>query len=159
MAVVPTSWLELMKHSQPNTSGKNSAETKKVEVIDHSSNSKESDIISLIPKRLQNKAKLLLHYLGHINIADNGCIIYSDQSKGSNLFDLVKYIISDINFAPARPVDIDKFLHLLKLKGVPDAALGRGRSINEEQFDTRPLSSKRKLPSKKRPRLKWQKLY
>jgi hypothetical protein len=83
------------------------------------------DLSLMFPKNLRNKAKLMLNNIKDVNLNDNNRIIYPDKTVGSNIFDLVKYFVSDINFSPARPLDSEKFETLLD--GVPLSAFGRGR--------------------------------
>lgn len=83
-------------------------------------------VLSLLPKRLRNKGKILLHYLdGEINLDGSNRIIYSDNSLGSHLLDLIRYYTTSAGINIHRPVDAPQFGLLLKRLGVPDAALGR----------------------------------
>lgn len=83
-------------------------------------------VLSLLPKRLKNKGKILAHYLkGKVNLDSNNRVIYSDNSLGSHLLDLIRYYTTSSGINISRPIDALQFGLLLKKLGVPDAALGR----------------------------------
>ena len=119
MALVPESWLAARQHESIAT------KTPAVEVMEvETPASTLSSLAELLPKRLQNKAKILLHYLdGNVQVNDKQRIVYSDGSVGSHVLDMVRYFVSP--FVKQRPLDAPQFETLLKALGVPDSATVR----------------------------------
>lgn len=120
MALVPESWLSARLSSE----GKKTDPQPQIVIADVADEpqNKLMELSNLLPKRLQNKARMLLHYLnGHVKLNEQQRIVYSNGSVGSHIIDLVRYNISP--FVKGRPIDAPLFDRLMKSAGVPDAAL------------------------------------
>ena len=97
------------------------------------------DIVSLFPKRQQNKAKLLFGYLKNVKLDSDNRVIYVDGSIGSTLYDLMRYFITDTgHFSAPKPIDSDTFKHQF-LSGVPSAAFGKNKTHEKHKFEWKTL--------------------
>ena len=67
----------------------------------------------------------MLSHIRQLKLTADNDVIYPDGQIGSNIYDLIKYFVSDVNFSPPRPSDSKQFQKLLE--AVPKSAFGRGR--------------------------------
>ena len=82
-------------------------------------------LIGLLPKNIQGKANMLMHYVTKVvRITEEGLVQYDDGSYGSNIIDLLKYFCASGNLRSQKPFDADKIGKLLKEVGAPDSAFG-----------------------------------
>ena len=89
-------------------------------------NKRGSFFIGLLPKNIQGKANLLMHYVNKVvQVTEEGIVQYDDGSYGSNIIDLLKYFCSSRNFRVKKPFDADKLEKLLKEAGAPLSAFGK----------------------------------
>lgn len=77
----------------------------------------EDEIIDLLPKSYQVRAKIILHYL-KLNLDPNKRVIFDDGSVGAHLLDYLRFILNPLHTA-VQPVGTDKFAALLHVSGVP----------------------------------------
>ena len=84
--------------------------------IDDRTNGEETNteqLVKYIPQKYKLKARKLLSRLKKLHLTDDNRIIYSDQSIGSNIFDLLTYFVSDVKNKTPRPLDSETFQALL----------------------------------------------
>jgi len=120
-------------------------------------------VVDLLPKNLQKKSGLILSVLGdHLKLNDQNQIIYADNSIGSNIHDLLRYFTSSVHMSPGRPFDANQFSNLIEKTGVPDSALGYGRSTHQK-VEPKAVSPNQKVPAvsikQKAPKVTWRKLF
>ena len=124
-ALVPESWLQ--QHNVPYD-GNGSLITLD-EKEKHFAN-----MADLLPKKLRNKARILLHYIdGKVNIDDRERIVYNDNHVGSYLLDIVRYYVSPL--VKNRPLDAPRLEKLLTEVGVPSSAIARSITSATVQLD------------------------
>lgn len=90
------------------------------------------DILSLkdlFPKNLRSRAETILRLIGsHVKVSENNSVIYSDNTIGSNIIDLIKYVIipsGSVMRRPLRAYDATLFEKVLKQAGTPDSILAK----------------------------------
>lgn len=115
------------------------------EVSDHGAETDELNRMDklplLLPKRQQNKAAAIIHFLKSVvNMDSNNRIIYEDGSVGSHLLDLLRYYTSPISIMKDRPLDALKFGLLLRKAGVPEYAIGRQLVLKRKADAGKPVS-------------------
>ena len=92
---------------------------------DDESGKRHRFLIELLPKNIQRKASMLLHYIVKVaRITEEGIVQYEDGSYGSNLIDLLKYLCGS-GFSVKKPFDADKLENLVKNAGAPESAFGK----------------------------------
>lgn len=88
--------------------------------------------IKLLPKKYHQKATLMLNAISpFIKLDSMGRVMYPDNRSGSNLVDLVLFLVSPETIRRPRPLDIPKFLEICRKAGCPTNALGAGRSFED----------------------------
>jgi len=124
-ALVPESWLQqqnvaptLQNSQTPNPTPSNVSLASPPE-----KQQSLADIEKILPRNLQSRARMILHYLDSANVHVNDMqrIVYSDGSVGSHIVDLVRYAISP--FLKTRPIDWPRFKTLLESIGTPDSIM------------------------------------
>ncbi len=79
----------------------------------------------LLPKLLRSRATVLCHYVWpYITVSVNNRILYKsdgvDEIVGSNIIDMLRYVLSNKSLKIDRPPDASEFLELCKASGVPE---------------------------------------
>ena len=109
-----------------------------------------TDVIRLLPKRYQTKARGLIHYLaGRINLDSDLRVVYDDGTTGSHILDLIRYYTYPKILKIHRPLDAVQFGLKLKEIGVPDATISRSVVLESEHIsDTEDMKQKLKAVKK-----------
>jgi len=96
------------------------------------------DVISLLPRHLQDGGRILLHTVGTLfRLSPTNRILYGgrddggDEMIGSNIVDMLRYVLSSRTSNIARPFDASDFLELCRAGGVPQNVYG-GRVASDE---------------------------
>ena len=90
-----------------------------------SPNSLISEVLDLLPKRIQGKAKILATHLSkQMKFSDDGRVIYPDGSFGSPLIDILKYFCSPKSglVRVKAPFDVRKMTEYLSETNAPMSA-------------------------------------
>ena len=117
-ALVPESWLSTLQNGETKKTTNHGGVN--FENVDGTKNNL-GNLVDLLPKNLQNRARMLLHYIENVNVNDAQRIVYSDGSVGSHIVDLIRYAVSP--FVKTRPIDWPQFSALLESNNVPVSAL------------------------------------
>ena len=125
-ALVPESWLQQQQQNIPRSLDNTPKQTPAPQVSisgNFESESNLKEIATLLPKNMQGRARMLLHYLENANVRVNELqrIVYSDCSIGSHIINLVRYAISP--FMKSRPLDWPRFKELCESAGTPGSIL------------------------------------
>ena len=95
-ALVPESWLQQNNVPYDGNGNLITFDSKEERHLSH--------MADILPQKLRNKARMLLHYIdGKIKLDDRERIVYNDNHVGSYLIDLVRYYVSP--FVKTRPLD------------------------------------------------------
>lgn len=88
---------------------------------------------SLVPKRLRNKAKILLHHLvqNEVPVDKKNRIVFDGGVIGPPLIDLVLYAVAPTNYYRNQPKDYDKFSDLLENTAAPKSAYNSHKKVVE----------------------------
>lgn len=92
----------------------------------------------LASENVTKKAKILQAHIGlGVQTDDNNCVVYDDDTVGSNYDVLLRYVTDAKSSRSERPMDSDRFLQLLVNLQVPDNLVDKrfqqlfaGSSIN-----------------------------
>jgi len=115
-ALVPESWLQQNNVPYDGNGNLITFDSKEERHLSH--------MADILPQKLRNKARMLLHYIdGKIKLDDRERIVYNDNHVGSYIIDLVRYYVSP--FVKTRPLDAPRFEALLNEIGVPSSAIAR----------------------------------
>ena len=89
--------------------------------------------LELLPKRLQNKGKQLLHYITKYFKIDpeTDCILYPDNSLGSAVLDLLKFFLTPKNLFSTQPFDAQKVAQIFLENKVPGSCFASGKHPQE----------------------------
>lgn len=120
-----------LKSSQPppqqmlgDVEARNSEDTSqaKLDIIQDGTPPSDSyDImVELMPKSYKSRARSLLRIL-RPRLTSQGRLIYGDDTQGSHIVDLLKYVLSPVQFRHQAPTDIKKFADLLRQADVPQS--------------------------------------
>ena len=84
----------------------------------------EDDLAQYFPKRYQQRAHALLKFIRpKLNLDSEMRVEYDDGSTGSNLIDLLRYVLLPKLSESKRPLDSTKFVIWLKRIGAPTSFL------------------------------------
>lgn len=125
LALIPEEWLNSMpvrNKQTPDSAQQRPEITVAVPVAEETP--KLEDIANMLPKRMQSRCRILLHYLeGHLKLSPTHKVIYADGEIGSHIIDLLRYFLSQ--FVTDRPLDAPKFTAMMQSIGVPNSVLAK----------------------------------
>lgn len=138
--LVPTGWTHQAHQPQQNIESSPAIITEENTLPRESDQRREKGssemikMVELFPKNIRNKAKLLLQFVEpRIKTDSDDRVIYDDGQIGSHLLDLIRFFVLPTTMNVSRPIDASKFGIWLKIKGVPNSAVGRDLILNSEE--------------------------
>lgn len=99
-------------------------------------------LLEMLPKNIQSRSKIFLHYfLAKVRIADGGIVELPDGSQTAPLVDIVRYFCSPSHLKVRPPLGLETLLNFLASIGMPQSAYGNRReeeTMSNKNYEEKP---------------------
>ena len=128
--LVPQSWITA-KSGADSTEAPSNGNLVVEEAPKSTTDDKVDELLKFFSKRVQSRANTLLRFIiPKINLDENLRIVYGDGTVGSNIIDLVRYVILPKLSSKTRKADSERFALLLRQVGAPNSVIARDLVLN-----------------------------
>jgi len=136
LSLVPSTWLQRLKEQRQSNNSSDNINSEEL-------TKKFENIIEMMPKQSRSRAKILAHYIKDrvklVNSSD--LIVYEDETVGSPIYDLIRWVVTPRRFNTTKPFDADKFLLYLKTLNVPNSVYATDLTTQAESQKARSHST------------------